>query len=304
MIVLSLIITFLLFGIYGWTSAVECGISFLRLLPSSTFTKQGLRLFRPMWEVTNVFLLLGITAFVAFFSSGRKAVFHRVVISLIAGLIAIVVRSGLVLWLYYTKQRTGLRWQNLLFSIASFAVPISFGTTGVTLITGMAFWRSTAGWVMVTSLSLGLLALGVSFVYYVVGQTPHDRLHLVSRWLNVGLSAIVAIGLQLAVIQRTTRLQEAPFSLFIGFAAFGLLVQAGLWLGARERYMWWYFSLFAVVTPLLLGLANRPYLLYSSVKVHDAYGATLTVVLGVVLVAILAGFGFFARLVSRKRARR
>lgn len=173
------------------------------------------------------------------------------------------------------------------FSMLSFLCPLGFGLASVVLLTGHHFWQSATGWVMAASLALGVLALALSFVYFVVGQTPHDRLHQVSRWLNISLSVLLAIGLQLT-LPAGNHLRTGAFTVFIVIACGITLVQLVSWLTARERYMWWFMSLLGMGAPVLLALANRPYLLFPNVQVQEAYSAeTYGVNMAVSLVLVL-----------------
>ena len=303
----SLILVFVLFGVYGWLCGVEVGISFLRLLPSSTLTKSGLALFTPMWEVTNVFLVFGFTGFAVLFNNALVPVSKAVLSSLVVALVALLIRALLVLILFYGKNKTGLTWQNLLFVLASLAVPLGFGAAGIVLLTGQGFWSSPAGWALFVSLCIGLLAMGAAFVYYVVGRTPHDRIHQVSRWLNLALSVVVLAVLQPILFHFQSHLVSYPLMFLMLLAIVLLAAQLLLWITARDRYAWWVLTVFSFAAPLLLSLANRPYLFFSDFTIEGAYGAAAygpvaIIGLAVIFPVILIGFGFLTwLLVSPKR---
>jgi cytochrome bd-type quinol oxidase subunit 2 len=286
----------IIFGIYGWLCGVECGLSLVRLLPSSTLTRHSLALFTPLWEVANVFLVLGFAGFAILFSHGLVAIGKAVLPSLFAGLILLLIRACLVLYFSYGKARTGLTWPNALFVLVSFGVPLSFGAVGVHLLLGLSFWQSATGWLMMVALAFGMCALALSFVYFVIGRTPHDRLHVLSRTLNISLCVIMAIALQVWLSHRTLRFVHMPYTDFMIFLGFLVVLQAALWRSARERYMWWYLSALALLAPILLVLANRPYLMYPTVRLTDAYGegvhnTTLATGLIIIVAIVLVGFG-------------
>lgn len=274
MAIATITLVALLFGVYGWLCGIECGISLMRLLPSSTLTRHGLSLFTPIWEVTNVFLVLGFAGFAILFSHGVVTIGKAVLPSLVLGLVLLFIRACLVLYLSYGKARTGLTWANVLFVLVSFGVPLSFGAVGAHLLLGNSFWQSSTGWLMILALALGLAALALSFVYFVIGRTPHDRLHIFSRFLNILLCVVMAIALQVWAAHHTLRFVHAPYIDFMIFLAFLVILQIALWRSARERYMWWYLSALALIAPTLLVLANRPYLMYPNVRLGDAYSAT------------------------------
>ena len=298
---LELIITACLFGLFGWMSAVECGVSFLRLLPSSTFTKQGLRLFSPAWELVHLYVLLGGVTFLSQSTRPHTAVFERITASVIVGIAVVFLHVILLIGLRYAKKRTGLTWLNLLFSATSFAVPLSLGSSGIKLLTGQYFWQTLSGWLMILCMALGLVAMALSFVYFVVGQTPHDRLHQVSRWLNVGFGASVVLIFELVVLRQLDRLQVGPTNLLVALAGFIVVLQTGLWFGARERYMWWYLSVFGALTPLLLALANRPYIYYPILRANDTHSQFFVFVSTFVFLVGLAGVTVLAVLFNRRK---
>lgn len=297
MILDALIVTFAFYGVYGWLCGIECGLGLLRLLPRSSLTKQGLRLFTPAWELTHVFLLAGILACFTVFHAGFDTIFRAVMASLLVGLAAIILRIFLVMYMSLGTVKVGLTWLNLLFSAVSFLVPLSFGSAGVLMLTGHNFWQTTTGWFMIGSLVIGLLALAVAFVYYVVGQTPHDRLHQVSRWLNISLAVIVLSLLQLAVARHSGHLVSRPYLYFLLTTLLVLVWQVGLLVSARERYMFVLLSIFAVTTPVLLAWANWPYLLFPQGPVRTAYsphGYGAVICLALVLLFLIFATGLLA----------
>lgn len=294
--ILSLILIFLLLGIYGWLSAIEFAISLLRLLPSSTATRHSLRLFSPRWEAANVFLLLGLGGFAIFFNGSLATVILATLPFLAAGAVALTLRLGLIFLLTYGKYRTGLRWSNIFFAVTSFAVPLCLGAIGIRLLTGHHLWQTLGGWALIVSLAFGLLAMAMAYIYYSIGLTPHGRIQILSRWLNALFCISVALVLQQLILARQPHLLATPFAGFVLLIAFVVLWQAMLWYSARDRYMWWYLSLVGIGSPVLLALANHPYLMYPQVSLKDAYSAAnyhwlAALGLYLVLPLLLAGFG-------------
>jgi len=257
----ELIATFTIVGLYGWLSIIECGVSLLRLLPRTTLTKQGLRLATPVWGLTNALLIVAMLVLAIFFGRSTMAVIHLILPALLTGLGVLVVRSVLIIQLFYGKAKTGFTAYNLLYCVLTFMLPLSFGGAGIRLLSGSNFWQSGLGWVLLGALLAGLIALSVSFVYFVVGHTPHDRLHQVASWLTVLLAALLALGLKLTVTDRTKHLHSSVLPVFELLVLSVIIVQGGLSLVKRDRYMWWYLSLFAILTPMLLALADRANLL-------------------------------------------
>lgn len=295
--ILALIFGF--FGAYGWLSGIGCGIGLLRLLPGSSLTRQGLRLFTPLWETMTLFLVFGTLALVAIFGHNLPKVIGSVKVSLIVAIAALGLRIGLVVYLWASKAKAGFTWRNLLYNGASFLVPLCLGAIGVQLMTGRTFWQTPTGWIMMAALLFGLLAMSVAFVYFIVGQTPHDRLHQLSRWLNVLLVLCIVLML-LSVNRHNDHLRSLALACLVLFGVIIALSQFLLWLGARERYMFWFVSGLALISPPLLALANQPYLAFPALPLGWAYrlsGDTLPIAvgLGAVLTLCIVGFGWLAQ---------
>lgn len=267
----SLILTTLLLAIYAWLSGIQCGLGLLRLLPASALTKHSLRLFVPKWEASNLFLILGLASFAILFSHSLSLVVVAVRPFLVAGLAALIVRICLFGRLFYGKGRCGFTFSNVLFLVAGLAVPLAMGAAGIRLLIGYDFWQTAVGWGMMLSLAAGLVALAMSYVYYEVGLTPQGRIQLLSRSLNLLFCALVASVLYQLVHSRQPHLMTFQFTLFVVLVSLTILWQALLWASARDRYMWWYLSLLALIGPLLLALANRPYLAFPEVDLGQAY---------------------------------
>lgn len=295
MLTLSVVIISGMVGLYGWLTCVAAGVSVLRLLPSSTFTKHGLRLFSPRWELSQLLAAAIAAGLLAVFGHGSGAGLSSHVQQGVALIIlAALLRSLLLLLLTYRRTRTGLRAINLLYCASSFLVPFLLGVLGMRVLTTTTARSTPGGWLLLVGLMVTVTALALSFVYFMVGRTPHDRLHQVSRWLNVAACASSIAAAEVILRQPGHRLDSPAFTAFLILLAGVAVLQAGLWFGARERYMWWYLSVCIIAAPLLGALANRPYALYPSLPLQTAYGSTTNetaVVVSAALVVVLGGIG-------------
>ncbi|HVS58545.1 MAG TPA: cytochrome d ubiquinol oxidase subunit II [Candidatus Saccharimonadales bacterium] len=275
MSVALLVIIFLLLGIYGWLSAVNCGVALLRLLPLSTLTRHGLKLFAPLWDVmTWLFLLAGLAALATIFHRGRLSIIETVMPSLLVGVVAIVLRFSLLAYMTQRASAPGLTVLNWIFMGVSTLIPLSFGAASVHLLTGKSFWQTPSGVLLTAMLVVGLSALMLSFVYYVIGQTPRGRLQFLARWLNIFLCVLGSVALVRVAVHNLPHLLTLSLVWFVGLLSFIIVLQVTAWLTRRERYMWWYLSGVAGVSPLLLMLANRPYLAYPTSTLASAYNGT------------------------------
>lgn len=256
-----------------------------------------------------MFLVFGAAGVYLIFGHQLSKAVTSVRAGLLVALAVIIARILLAVYLWTSKAKSGFTWRNLLYNLVNFAAPMSLGAVGIHLITGRHFWQTPTGLIMTASLLIGLLAMSVSFVYFIVGQTPHGRLHQLSRWLNVLLA--VSLGLiLLSVSWHSHHLRSLALAYLVMFGVAMAAVQFILWLGARERYMFWFVSGLALATPPLLALANSPYLAFPILPLVWAYRLAsdelaLGLGLGAVLVICIVGFGWLAErlLLDTRRSR-
>lgn len=300
-----LILVALTIGIYGWLSSIELGVSLIRLLPSSTLTRHGLRLFAPRWEVAHFFLILAVAEAMVFFGNGVHEVTKGAPIGLSIGATALVMQIFLRNYLFYNKAKTGLKWKNVLFFLVSYIKPLSFSAVGVKLLTGHNFWQLPTGWAMMAAMVVVLMASAMSFVYYLVGHTPQGRIQAASRILNIAFCGLTAIALQQIIASHQPHLLNRPFVYLMIVVAFVALWQALLWISGQDRYMWWYMTLLFIFGPVFLILANKPYIIFSELTVQEAYiNSTHTgsiVGLAVLFPIMLVSFGLLMWLTLNPR---
>ncbi|HUD06111.1 MAG TPA: cytochrome d ubiquinol oxidase subunit II [Candidatus Saccharimonadales bacterium] len=272
-----------LFGIYFVLSGWEAGMSLLYLwrpgdsTPSTSNNQPGLNLFTPIWEITNVFLVFGFTGLALLFNNVLIKLSHAVLSTLITGLVALIIRSTLVIYLFYYHGPNKIRpIAGKLFVLASLTVPMSFGLSGIYFISGQPFWRNSLGLSLAGVLLLSILSLALSFAYYFLPSTSSflSQAKFKMYFISIAYCLSTAVGLQL-VINRSgrTSLLGWPYDLFVLLVAAIPLVEIGLYLVSSGRLLWLYFSLLAVTSPALLALSNRPYLIYGRQTIVSAYGA-------------------------------
>src|SRR5689334_18260942 len=101
---IALVITLALFGIYLWLSSIACAAALARLFPTIAGADNRSRLFfTPLWEVTNVFLVFGFTAFSVFFNNALVPINSAVLPILSVGMVALLLRASLVLYMFYYR---------------------------------------------------------------------------------------------------------------------------------------------------------------------------------------------------------
>lgn len=294
----ALLITVLMFSIYGIFCGIECGISLVRLWPGlSSRPSQQINRFLPLWEITNVFLVFGFTIFTNMFNNKLVIISQALLPILIVGFVALLVRPSLVLYLFYAKQPRALQALNVLFALACFAIPLSFVASGVYLIGGHYFWETNAGLIIMLASAMGLASVGLSFV--VAGEP--DRLPSRPFWLYflliLGWMLVIGIGFPLAFNQLDyTHMLDRYLNVLVGLVDISLLVFAVMVLKSALNKTWVITVTIAFTAPLLMTLSHWPYLLFPSINASQAYGATSSAyatMIGLIVSAPIIGLGLW-----------
>lgn len=263
----SLLISATFFALYGLACAVECVIGLNLLLDKKA---PAGKYFTPGWELTNVFLVLGLSSFAVLFNGSLEIISSALLSTLAVGLIALLARSCVVLFLFYAPKDTFPLWGRIIFAVTNFTIPLSFSAAGVYLLTGEPFWSSIVGYMLMISVILGIVATGKLFLD---GSTDAKKkwsgLVLYSAWLMV-----LGSFLPLAIIYSGIDLQKWAVAALDLLSITGLFI-AYLVITEKIKFKLKYFAGFiGFVTPLLLALSNLPFLLRDKITVADAYGAS------------------------------
>ena len=306
MITAAVVLVAAMFSVYVWLSTIEFGIALLRMWPKLDTGKLVNRLFTPMWEVTNVFLVFGFTGVAILFNNALPTIAQAVLSTLVVGLTALLVRAITVLYVFYYKpDEAGVTVPNFLFAVTSFLVPASFTAVGIYMITGQVFWQTTSGWVLMLSATALLFAMALSFVYWRSGDQATPRLQWLTR-IAVGLFALLgAVVLQLVVPDKIPHLASLPLAIFVILAAATVLWEAALLTTKRADHgMWWYLSLVTLASPFLFAFANWPWLVYGSYTLQEAFGAQaygLEVIIGMAVIfpVMIIGWALLATLLTK-----
>lgn len=288
----ALIFISLMFGLYAVASSIELGIVLALLKnPKSSVAK----LFTPLWEVTNVFLVFGFTATAIVFSSALPKLSHKLLSTLVIAIVALVVRALVVLKIFYLNSQSKKNRQ--LFALCNLAIPISFAAAGIYMFTGQYFWQSFNGLALLFSAIFGMLSIGMLAVERAEPQEKLVSVELtMSVWL-LGLGSIVPFASMLSHIHY----QKAPlitlsFLTILGFFA------ALLKLTTKPNLALWKIAgTIGLVSPILLALANRPYFIAKDTLLSSAYSGGAYVgffVIGALVTTplLLIGFRLFWQL--------
>jgi cytochrome bd-type quinol oxidase subunit 2 len=270
-------------------SCVELGVS-LRLLknPQSPIKK----LFTPLWEVTNVFLVFGFTGITVIFSGALNTINPRVLPVLSFGIVALLIRACLGLIIFYIKPAKNNTPVLATFAIANLIVPMSFAAAGVYFLTGWQFWQSGLGWVLMACAVLGSLSIG-----YLSTELKTETKSYFEQVLFV--SWMIMLGSVLPIMQVLRQDIVASKIALLGLSAMGI---AGIScamlanLGTLRFRLWKVAGLIGLVAILLLAWSNRPYLVSGDILLVDAYSAKAYLgafVIGTLIIFPLLALGFY-----------
>ena len=252
------------FSLYGVLSGVELGVALLRAEPRLSPPEPAKRIFTPRLEITNILLALGCVGLAILSPSAFSAIVHASWPVLLLGLVALVLRACLLVYLFLHKEAT--RAQNYLFVGASAMVPLSLGLAGIHTVTGVPVWQSGVGVTLFLSMVIGLLALGVGLIYYVGGRRAPGGIVILSRAFNMTLAGLLALVLVGVLNSGDSHLLNLSYAYLAVVAAAIVLAQSVCMASGKEWRMWWVVAGLALLAPFLLGLANYPYLFYPDIQ--------------------------------------
>ncbi len=251
-----------LFSVYGVLSGIELGVAMLRVEPRLAPALTLRRMFTPRLEVINLVLAIGVVGLVVLFEDAAAAILEATWPALTIGLLALILRAGLLLYLFLHKSTPGGKLLNYLFALVSFSVPLSLGSAGIYMVTGEPFWQTGVGATLFVSLLIGLLALAAGFIYYIGGKKAPQGIVLTTRVLNITLAGLLTVILLAVLGGGGSHLLNLSYAYLAVIAASIILLQAVLIAANKEWRMWWCLAVLAAMAPFLMGLANYPYLIF------------------------------------------
>lgn len=281
------------FGLYAVACSVKCASS-LELLGHSGPVKA---IFSPLWEASNVFLVLGLIAMAVAFQKAWQPLGHALLGTLAGAFIALLASIGLGLAL--SRSDGASQALKRLFVLFSFAAPLSFAAAGIYLVTGRYFWQSPAGWMLIIATTLGLPTVGwmlLSRVRKTAGPPLLEQAYLL--WL-----VMLGSALPFAIKHSSSLLQTAPLQL-ITLASLLSICLVFLKYAYGLRRTWLLGPLLFLAVPILLAWANRPYIISGQLALSQAYQAHTYINLFLVfagLTLLLTGVGTLAQITRSAR---
>ncbi|MEU4950516.1 cytochrome d ubiquinol oxidase subunit II [Streptomyces lavendulae] len=258
----------------------------------------------PVWEVNNVWLIFVLVIMWTGFPTFFQTVFSAMWLPLALAAVGMVLRGASFAFRKAARRLARRRQLGILFALSSLVTPFFLGAAAGGIASGRAAPGTTASahvWVNPTSLLFGLLAVAATAflgaVFLAGDARRFDVPDLVGYFRARALAALVAVAV-LAVITLFVTHTDAPYvwhGLTHGAGLVFTLVAvaatcATAWLLTRTPGMPVRLTAVGVVAGAVIawGLAQRPYLIPTSLTLADAAGApsTLTWLVFVTLVAV------------------
>lgn len=259
----------------------------------------------PVWEVNNVWLIFVLVIMWTGFPILFQTVFTALWLPLAIAVLGLVLRGAGFAFRKPSRRLAGRRLYGAVFAVASVVTPFFLGAA----VGGVASGRVAPGteasadaWANPTSLVFGLVAIVATALLGAVFLTGDarrfDAPDLVGYFRRRALGTLAALT-ALAVITGFVTHEDSPHVwhglthglglLFV--VAAGVATLATVWLLLRPPGAWVRVTAVGVVACAVLawGMAQRPYLVPTSLTVADAAGApaTLTWLAIVTLVALV-----------------
>lgn len=293
----SLLIISGLFGVYALAAAVEYGIV-LKMLAND---KVARRMFTPLWEITNVFLVFGFTGLAILFNGALSSISHQLLVLLAIAIVSLLLRASIVLSVFYVRSDgVAPAWLVWLFSALTMLIPLIFAAAGVYFLTGQMFWQSLLGVVLLITSLAGLSAVGLNIVNR---HLSAGRQHLMTQLSAVVWLMLLGSVLPIVVLHSANNLSLTGLLILALSAgsALGLMLLDFLRISLIKS--WQALSLLCVAAPSILAWSDRPYLISGHLRLTMAYGAASygsAMVIGLAIMAplILGGLYVFIGLLG------
>ncbi|WP_405653022.1 cytochrome d ubiquinol oxidase subunit II [Streptomyces sp. NBC_00019] len=258
----------------------------------------------PVWEVNNVWLIFVFVIMWTGFPTLFQTVFSAMWLPLALAAMGMVLRGAGFAFRKPARRLVGRRLYGAVFAVASLVTPFFLGSA----VGGVASGRVSPGteasadaWVNPTSLMFGLTAVaGTAFLgaVFLTGDARRLDAGLVGYFRRRALASLGVVSVLAVLALSVTRDDSAhvwhglTHGVGLGFViAAGVAALATIGLLLRTPGVWVRVAAVAVVAGAVLawGMAQRPYLLPTSLTVSDGAGApaTLTWLVVVTVIAVV-----------------
>lgn len=259
----------------------------------------------PVWEVNNVWLIFVFVIMWTGFPTLFQAVFSAMWLPLALAAVGLVLRGAGFAFRKVVTRLAGRRLYGAVFALASLVTPFFLGAAAGGIASGrvkLGTEASADAWSNPTSVMFGLLAVAATAllgaVFLAADARRFEAPDLVVYFRRRGLLSLAALVVLVVITLVITR-EDAPHvwhglthgaGLVLGVVA-GAASLVTAWLLTRAPGGWVRASAVGAVACAVIawGLAQRPYLLPTSMTVAEGAGAstTLTWLAFVTLVALV-----------------
>lgn len=262
----SVLITALFFAAFAVTGSITAALSARMLWPVKVLNSGADIFSTPLWELTNLYLLLGFSSAAVLFGSAFNLFAGGFFYILALAVSLQVLRFITYLYIFYKNAWRPILW---LYPVIAYGALIGFIAAGAFLLTGSYFWDSLLGWVIMVSGFWGCLAVG----FTVINRTASSKARYIADlffliWMLFAGSVLPLTSQKSGVSWRSDYLILLVVVCFIALVVVGIKL-----LRNNIKPPWRLVVLVGVAVPVLLAQANAPYLINRQLTITEALGA-------------------------------
>jgi len=283
-------------SVYAVLASIEAGIALTMVLPKLTNNSAvGSRIYTPIWEITNVFLVIASTIMSVIFNNVLPHLAHIAFVPLFFAGASLLTRAISGLYIFYSQNKVGIL-PKLLLIISSYLAPLSIAVIGIDFFTGKSVWSSRPGLVLISSAMLGISVIGLAFANRHKAAITQQM-----RYTLYALFALWAIDLGFmlphTLMKFDNTLLRTPLTILIAVIAIST-ISFFLYSAVKNKLyeLYQYAILIGLITPILLGIDLRPYLINRVITIDHAYGAAAyqsSILVGAIISLPILGVGFY-----------
>ncbi|HUC95369.1 MAG TPA: cytochrome d ubiquinol oxidase subunit II [Candidatus Saccharimonadia bacterium] len=305
----AIILIVIMFSVYGLLTSIECGVCWTMLFPKLTNNPRSNNIYTPIWEITNVFLVFGMTAMAMFFNGGLvKIIDKNAYLLFIAGL-GLLVRAVTGLYIFYVRKNPA-KLSKFILLCASYLTPICIGCVGIYLFTGHKFSATHLGQTLLLSIFFGLTLIGIAFAnrfkLKIVNKVKYTLYALYLVW-----AILLGYFLPKTAQSLNVNLVRLPLALIALIIATSTIVYFGFAaMKDKVHELYQFVMAVAFIVPVILAVDLRPYLIFNNITLAKAYGASAyqySIIVGTIIctpLLLFAGYLIFKLLIDAEKSKK
>ena len=273
MITAFLLLLLIMIAGYSVLASIEAGIAVSMIFPKlSNRFDASKNVYTPVWEITNVLLVVAIVVISVIFNNGLSDVSKIAFVPVFFAIFGLLFRAISGLYIFYSQNKIGVI-PKLMLIISSYLTPLSIGVIGIDLFTGRSVWSSSTGILLFISSLIGISTFGFAFVnrhkLIISSKVKYLLYSLFASW-----AILLGFLLPHSLLHFDNSLLRYPLTILVASIAVST-VGFFLYSAAKNKVyeLYQYVILLGFITPILLGLDLRPYLFNFTITLKQAYGA-------------------------------